>query len=41
MLNNNQLLIALVFVMLLFFGCQALIEGTNLRTIVNTCKEAK
>lgn len=40
-MNNNQLAIVLVFGMVCLFGCQAFIEGTNMRTIVQTCKEGK
>jgi hypothetical protein len=40
-MNNNQLAVVLVMARLVFFGCQAYIEGTNLRTIVTTCKEIK
>lgn len=40
-MNTTQLAIVLVFWVMILFCAEAYIEGTNLRTIVETCKESK
>lgn len=40
-MNTTQLAIVLVFWVMVLFCVEAYIAGTNLRTIVETCKETK
>jgi hypothetical protein len=40
-MNNTQLTVVLVFWVMILFCAEAFIEGTNLQTIIETCKESK